>query len=145
MPLAVHSTASSAVVVLCLSRASSSSAVCVFRVVVQGQACQSEGEGGRQPLPALQLRYYLLQHTVYSTMVAAAPPSPSLSHRLPFSEAAVWEGSRDYVRLALGVQHVEVLRVEQEGVVAAADPSARAKDVVPGDPSVHAYAEAGAK
>lgn len=104
---------------------------------------------------------------------------------MPFDEASVWGENAEYVRKALDIANVHVLRVEDgecammwaarlrhapvclsyhqitrascanmpsyhptlisspaEGVVAA-DPSGRAKDVVPGEPAVFAYAKDG--
>ena len=77
-----------------------------------------------------------------AALAAGGGALPALSLRVPFDEAAVWEGSAEYVRKALGLPHVAVLRVEAPGVIEAADPAAKAKDVVPGEPSVHAWAEA---
>lgn len=67
-------------------------------------------------------------------------PSPALALTVPFDEAAVWAENVEYVRKSLGIPNVLVKRVEDEGVVAG-DPSGRAKDVVPGEPAVYAYAE----
>ena len=105
------------------------------------------GGGGRlgcfiESLSPLHPSLPLLPCQAASLAQGSAAPLPALQQRTPFSESAVWEGSLGYVRRALGIPHIAVLRVEDAGVLEAADPAARARDVVPGEPSVHAYAEA---
>jgi leucyl-tRNA synthetase len=67
-------------------------------------------------------------------------PSPALGLTVPFDEAGVWGENVEYVRKSLGIPNVIIKHVEDEGVVAG-DPSGRAKEVVPGEPAVFAYAE----
>ena len=63
---------------------------------------------------------------------------PSLSGALLFSEAAVWAENMEFVRKALDIPCVEVVDVTANPAAAAVDPTGRAKDVVPGEPAVHA-------
>lgn len=53
----------------------------------------------------------------------------------------MWTSNIDYVRKALDVPVVNILKVEDDGVVAS-DPMGKAKDVVPLDPSCTGIAPA---
>ena len=57
---------------------------------------------------------------------------------VPFDEAAAWAANAVYVCKALELTAFTVRGVEEEGVVAG-DASGRAKDVVLGEPAMHAY------
>lgn len=65
-------------------------------------------------------------------------PAPALRLAVPFDEAAAWAANAVYVCKALELTAFTVRGVEEEGVVAG-DASGRAKDVVLGEPAMHAY------
>ena len=69
---------------------------------------------------------------------AARGPLPALRGELPFDEAAVWRANEEYVRKALDMRRVVVHDVTLDPACAVGDPTGRAKDVVPGEPVVHA-------
>ena len=64
---------------------------------------------------------------------------PILQGEVPIPEAAVWTNNAEFVRKSLDIPHVSVVDVVVDPAAATADPTGKAKDVVPGEPVVHAY------
>jgi hypothetical protein len=50
--------------------------------------------------------------TAHKERTAADGPSPALKLQVPFDEAAVWGENAEYVRKALDIPNVVILRVE---------------------------------
>ena len=67
---------------------------------------------------------------------------PALRLELPFDEVAVWRANAEYVTKSLDVPALHVIDVSADPAAAASDPTGRAKEVVPGEPAVHAFVRA---
>jgi hypothetical protein len=65
-------------------------------------------------------------------------PLPSLSLQIRINEFNVWNDNLEFVRKSLGIPNIQVLKIEDEGVIAT-DPNNSAKDVLLMDPSVYPY------
>ena len=77
-------------------------------------------------------------------MAGRSERTATLAMRMPFDEFAVWRDSAEYVRCALDLSGgVRVLRADDAAapLAPADDPQGKAKDVFPGSPDVHAWAE----
>jgi hypothetical protein len=79
----------------------------------------------------------LANTTVYAHK-GRSTPLPSLSLQIRMNEYNVWNDNLDFVRKSLGIPNIQVLRIEDEGVIAT-DPNNSAKDVILMDPSVYPY------
>lgn len=99
------------------------------------------------------LKAALLGHAAYKPQIKAgmelasllvaeqkerAEPLPQLRGELPLDEFATWSSNIPLVQQSLDIATVTVLRIEDDGVLAT-DASNKAKDVVPGSPSIYAY------
>jgi hypothetical protein len=77
-------------------------------------------------------------------MAGRSERTATLAMRMPFDEFAVWRDNAEYVRCALDLSGgVRVLRADDAAapLAPADDPQGKAKDVFPGSPDVHAWAE----
>jgi hypothetical protein len=77
--------------------------------------------------------------SVITAHKGASAPLSILAGSPPVDELSVWSSHMEYVRKALDIDDINIVRIEEPGV-ADADPSKRAKDVTPGEPSITPFA-----
>ena len=85
-----------------------------------------------------------LASTTIQDMVGRKEKSSILAMQLPFDEYAVWTENADYVKRSLDLSgSVTVYKIDDETrgpLTSLDDPAGKAKEVLPLEPDIHAFA-----